>query len=211
MAKRLIMRQTEDDIAKWNAWNMHNGPKYPHAKVVQYAFRNFPSDKRASTHVLDAGCGNGVNGIFCLENGFKVSGFDVSSAAIEGLRKNESINHEHQFKVGSIDAIPFEASRFDFAMSIGVLDCVPKSLLQPAFEEFFRVLKPGGKLLVVLTEEGDFRLNQDHGLPIVGASKSELRELIALFNWQSYFIDHYQTSHEGGKYWQKDLLITAVK
>ena len=205
------MKQSEDDIAKWNAWNMRNGPKYPHAKVIQYAFRNFPADKRASTHVLDAGCGNGVNSIFCLENGFKVSGFDVSSAAIEGLRKNNHISQGQTFKTGSVDSIPFEDSKFDFVMSIGVLECVPKSLLLPAFEEFFRVLKPGGKLLVVLTEEGDFRLTQDHGLPIIGASKSEMGKLVSAFNWKSCFIDHYQTSHEGGKYRQKDLLITAIK
>lgn len=26
----------------WNEWNSSSGPKYPHEKVIQFCFRNYP-------------------------------------------------------------------------------------------------------------------------------------------------------------------------
>ena len=44
----------------------------------------------SSGTVLDAGCGDGKNSIYLERVGFRVSGFDISQAAINGLRRRFS-------------------------------------------------------------------------------------------------------------------------
>ncbi len=49
----------------WNEWNNSGGPKYPHEKVIQFVFRNYPlpisENEGRRIDVLDLGCGNGVH------------------------------------------------------------------------------------------------------------------------------------------------------
>src|SRR2546426_7636787 len=65
---QLKMAEVHTDI--WNTWNASGGPKYPHEKVIQYCFRNFPPEQRSSVRALDVGCGGGVHTAFLAAEGF---------------------------------------------------------------------------------------------------------------------------------------------
>jgi len=72
----------------WDQWNAAGGPRYPHEKVIQFCFRNYSLEMRTDVHVLDLGCGNGVNTIFLAREGFRVTGIDISPSGIDKAQKN---------------------------------------------------------------------------------------------------------------------------
>lgn len=94
-------------------------------------------------NVLDAGCGTGRSAEFLARFGANVAGFDLSEKMIEICRKKFP---SKDFKVGSIENIPFDDDYFDLAISTFVI--VHLKDLSKAFDELYRVLKPGGELIV---------------------------------------------------------------
>jgi SAM-dependent methyltransferase len=88
----------------------------------------------AGTRVLDAGCGEGV-----LVEEF------APTLAIEGLDPNYSSAH---VRTGSVVSLPYEDGAFERAMCLDVLEHLPFEQQPVALAELFRVLAPGGELLV---------------------------------------------------------------
>jgi len=84
--------------------------------------------------VLDAGCGEGVI----------VEEF-ASSLAIEGVDPNYTSDH---VRTGSLLDLPFPDGRFDRALCLDVLEHLEYQQQPVALAELFRVLRPGGELLV---------------------------------------------------------------
>jgi SAM-dependent methyltransferase len=95
--------------------------------------------------VLDAGCGFGQWSMALSKLNNEVVGTDVASERIiisSSLAKAAGANNLG-FKFGSLDKLPFENSSFDAVFCYGAIFLVnPKEALQ----EFYRVLKPNGKL-----------------------------------------------------------------
>src|SRR5918994_2165314 len=86
------------------------------------------------TRVLDAGCGEGV-----LVEEF------ASTLAIEGLDPNYE---SPRVRMGSLLSLPYDADTFERAMCLDVLEHLPYNEQPVALGELFRVLQPGGELLV---------------------------------------------------------------
>lgn len=102
-------------------------------------------------HVLDLGSGAG-NDCFVAraivgEKG-KVTGLDMTEPMIRKARENCSkLGYGNvEFVMGDIEAMPFEGNLFDVVISNCVLNLVPDKT--KAFNEIFRVLKPGGHFCV---------------------------------------------------------------
>jgi SAM-dependent methyltransferase len=101
--------------------------------------------------VLDVGCGAGVDTLFsAMMTGpsGKVVGIDLTPAMLERAKKNLSITDLKNvvFKEGSAENLPFADKEFDVVTSNGALNLVPDKA--KAFAEIYRVLKPGGRLMV---------------------------------------------------------------
>src|SRR5665213_2987908 len=97
--------------------------------------------------VIDLGSGAG-NDCFIAraetgESG-KVIGIDMTEAMIEKARINaEKLDyHNVEFRLGEIEKMPITSNVADVIVSNCVLNLVPDK--RKAFEEIFRVLKPGG-------------------------------------------------------------------
>lgn len=97
--------------------------------------------------ILDIGSGSGVDAIVAARktgNEGKVYGIDITDAMIEKARRNiaESDFKNIEILKGQADNIPLEDESTDVVISNGVINLVPDK--QKAFEEIFRILKPGG-------------------------------------------------------------------
>ena len=90
-------------VRVWSEWVINLSPKYPHEKVIQFVFRNFPREKAASFKFLDLGCGNGVNSFFLHQEGYPVCGIDITPTGINKIIEKTKLTD--RFKVGSIEKI----------------------------------------------------------------------------------------------------------
>jgi ubiquinone/menaquinone biosynthesis C-methylase UbiE len=110
-------------------------------KIHEYL--NFKDKK-----VLDVGCGNGYVLSKYATEGADVHGVDLTQAAIDlTCKRFENLNLNGNFRVADAQALPFSDDTFDCVCSMGVLHHVPNT--QKAVDEIFRVLKPGGRLIVM--------------------------------------------------------------
>jgi SAM-dependent methyltransferase len=104
------------------------------AKLEQV--RAYLTSLAPGTRVLDAGCGEGV-----LVDEFH------GRLAIEGLDPNYSSAHVTR---GSLIALPYAPATFDRALCLDVLEHLSFEDQPRALSELFRVLTPGGELLVTV-------------------------------------------------------------
>ena len=105
------------------------------------------SPQKDDMKILDTGCGPGFFSIILSEAGFDVTGIDLSSQMIIEAEKNaEAMETDAIFKVMDIQHPDFEDDTFDLIVSRNVV----WSLSEPesAYKNWFRILKPGGRLLV---------------------------------------------------------------
>ena len=95
--------------------------------------------------IMDAGCGSGYSSRLIMEE-FRPSrlfAFDLMPEQIELAKRNHP---DIEFSIGSMTDIDAEDESFDAAFIFGVLHHVKK--WRTAVTEVFRVLRPGGVLLV---------------------------------------------------------------
>jgi ubiquinone/menaquinone biosynthesis C-methylase UbiE len=99
--------------------------------------------------VLDIGCGNGYVLSRYAARGADVHGVDISGEAVTICRKRfELYGLRGSFSQANAEKLPFEDNFFDCACSMGVLHHVPDT--QQAVAEIFRVLKPGGRFMLMV-------------------------------------------------------------
>lgn len=100
--------------------------------------------------VLDAGCGAGRDSNYLSENGFEVTGIDLS----EGMLSAAKEIVEASFLVKDIRDTGFPDEFFDGVWCYNVLLHQNATSLKSAVREFNRILKCGG-LLFVSTKQGE--------------------------------------------------------
>ena len=104
--------------------------------------------------VLDVGCGTATLPIKLVQNGSKVIGLDCSPQMLDIAQKNiqnaNISNEKLQLINDSVTQIKnlFADGNFDVIVSTAALGEFPKDYLIYIFEQCYRKLKPGGKLIV---------------------------------------------------------------
>lgn len=104
--------------------------------------------------ILEVGCGTGTLTLAAKSKAgpeSQVTGIDVAPDMIETARqKAAKAGLAVHFQVGRIEAIPFPDNQFDLVLSSLMLHHVPgNASKQQGMQEMFRVLKPGGRLVIV--------------------------------------------------------------
>lgn len=108
----------------------------------------FANRLKPGSLICDAGCGPSAHiGRYLFEKGHNVIGVDISDRCIE-LASHD--NPLIQFKCNDIIKMDFENNYFDGLVSYYSIIHTPKRFVNNLFEEFFRVLKPNGYLLVAV-------------------------------------------------------------
>jgi methionine biosynthesis protein MetW len=99
----------------------------------------------AGENVLEVDCGPGVLASMLQERGAKVTGTDLSSVAVERTRAKGIA--AQQLDMDS-EPLPFADASFDTVVSNSMVE--HRFFPERSFDEFARVLKPGGKLIICL-------------------------------------------------------------
>src|SRR5438105_6552117 len=105
--------------------------------------------------VLEIGCGLGTDGAQFAKAGADYTGVDLTEAAIELARKRFEISGlKGQFRVADAENMDFPDESFDVVYSHGVLHHTPDTAR--AVREIHRVLKTGGRAIVMLYHRGSY-------------------------------------------------------
>jgi ubiquinone/menaquinone biosynthesis C-methylase UbiE len=96
---------------------------------------------------LDLGCGSGTETIFISACGYRATGIDISSKALEIARaKAVGLNLKINWVHGDFLYSGLDSSSFDFISDRGCFHHITER--KKYADEVYRLLKPGGKLLV---------------------------------------------------------------
>ena len=186
--KEKLTEQKEVSKEDWiEAWkdNPHWDKREP-SKLVNRLLDE--TDKKKVLHILELGCGNGVDSIVFGEKGHKVTGIDISPDAIKLAKKNNKFDNV-TFEVGDAEKLKFKDNQFDLVYSMAVLH---SSDLKKSIPELARVLKPGGKALLFLYQKTEYEYNdeteknfaygeieglfKDNGLKVLSKDKTEKKD-----------------------------------
>ena len=118
-------------------------------KAVIYEFLK----PESGMEILDIGCGTGNLSLELAKLGARVTGIDISEAMLvkareKAARENLCIN----FCCADANELPFEDETFDAAVSLSALEFA--SDLKKTLLEIYRVLKPGGRMVIGLIGGG---------------------------------------------------------
>jgi SAM-dependent methyltransferase len=105
--------------------------------------------------VVEVGCGVGIDGSRFLEGGARYVGVDQSDVAVRNARRSFDILGLKGATVqGDATALPIASASVDFIYSNGVLHHIPDTA--GAVREIHRILRPGGRCLVMLYHRSSF-------------------------------------------------------
>ena len=105
--------------------------------------------------VLEIGCGLGTDGAQFAKAGADYTGIDLTEASIELARKRFELSGlKGEFRVADAEQLDFADETFDVVYSHGVLHHTPDT--EAAVRETHRVLKPGGRAIVMLYHRGSY-------------------------------------------------------
>lgn len=140
-----------DEHAGWEQiWRSNDiPPRYrsfapPNDTVVEWVEGVSPGG-----FILDVGCGVGRHLVYLGERGFQVAGVDISPS---GIRLAQEACAERQIiadvRVSAMPTLPWADEMFDAAISTSAIHHQLRTGMVQTLTEIWRVLKPGGLLLV---------------------------------------------------------------
>ena len=135
--------------------------------------------------ILDVACGTGDMVLELMKHGCKVTGVDLSEEMLDIARKKTaSANFQlstFNFQLGDAEALPFAEGEFDaVTCAFGVRNFVH---LDQGLSEMLRVLKPGGRMVILELATPDnplirpfYNLYAKHIIPLLGQRLAGNRE-----------------------------------
>jgi len=102
--------------------------------------------------ILDLGCGTGrltrmIADLLNPEAGGAAVGIDAAAGMIRVAQKKRE-SRTCRFEIAAAESLPFEDRSFDVVISSMFFHHLPLDLKQKALSEAFRVLGPGGRLII---------------------------------------------------------------
>lgn len=109
------------------------------------------AEVRPGEVVLDLGSGGGIDCFLAAQrvgDSGRVIGLDMTQEMVDRARKTaaESGYKNVEFRLGKIEEMPVESASVDWIISNCVINLSPEK--EKVFAEAYRVLRPGGKLLI---------------------------------------------------------------
>lgn len=118
------------------------------AKVMEFA-------SHRGQRVLEVGAGLGTDLAQFARNGALTTDLDLSAGHLEHAQRNFALRGlSGEFHHGDAEAMPFDDASFDLIYSNGVIHHTPDTTR--AIREMHRVLKPGGRAIVMVYAENSW-------------------------------------------------------
>lgn len=106
-------------------------------------------DRFADKKVLEIGCGLGTDLLQFARGGASATGVVLTPKSVELVKKRFAMeNLQVDARVADAENLPFDSDSFDVVYSFGVLHHTPNT--QKAIDEVHRILKPGGRIIIML-------------------------------------------------------------
>lgn len=122
--------------------------KYRYQKLA-YLPKIVEFSKYKGKKVLEIGCGAGIDSLQFARAGAELTAVDLTPNALKLAQRNLEVHgYTATFVNANAEAMDFPDNHFDVVYSNGVLHHTPRP--QKAFDEVFRVLKPGGEAVILL-------------------------------------------------------------
>jgi len=164
--------QRINELASFHFW--YQGSR----DLLEKLIRKYSKGKNPK--ILDAGCGPGAMLPALVKFG-QVFGIDISSEALKFCKERN-----FEVKKGTVEKIPFKDNFFDLVICFEVLYHKDVDNPQKAIGEFFRVLKPGGFL--ILREPAFTFLFRTHDKVVQTARRFTKKDLVDLFKGAGFII-----------------------
>jgi SAM-dependent methyltransferase len=153
--------------------DLEHGYWYVQSRSMHQLLTTIPF--QAGQSVLDIGSNTCWAANHFAERGLRAIALDIATAELQGLYTAEYfIDDDHVFferVLGSMDAIPLASSSVDYVYCCEVLHHNDVAGLRRTFAEIFRVLRPGGRLLMV--NETLKTLSDPNGMHLDGVEQYE--------------------------------------
>jgi len=140
-------------LESWNKWSSDYDSYYPHtikSAKEDLEWKNTLKKLVGNKvqNILDVGTGTGFLAIDLTEMGHKVNGIDLSEGMLkEAERKAKDRNLEIQFVIGDVEELDEPDNSYDIVINRFILWTMQYP--EKAIREWTRVLKPGGRLIVI--------------------------------------------------------------
>ena len=117
-----------------------------HDPFIEQSLRTLVHGKR----VLDIGCGVGDWCCLAAQYGAaKVEGFDIQEEMVKLAKQATSHLDNVHIQVGDVADMPYDDASLDVAMSLFVIGNLSPDAYAKHFQELYRVLVPGGKVILL--------------------------------------------------------------
>ena len=142
-------------IERWDADYYHSISQWLYDQAISDILGLM--DVNTGATVLDAGCGFGVHTIRVANAGFRVCAIDISKTMLDEARhrvKKAGLQDVVEFHQMDLRKLAFDDASFMYAFSWGVIIHIPE--VETSLNELSRIIKPGGKLALYLTNKTAF-------------------------------------------------------
>jgi ubiquinone/menaquinone biosynthesis C-methylase UbiE len=133
-------------LGRFTLWRMNAS----HSKLTDWGLAHTSVEKHYT--ILDVGCGGGrtVSKLATMATQGKVYGVDYSEESVAATKQINAQSMESgsvEVRLGSVSRLPFPDGMFDLITAVETHFWWPN--LSTDMREIFRVLKPGGKLILI--------------------------------------------------------------
>ena len=136
-----------EQVVEWRAFYSPLAPRTLTAQCLisrqRFALQMVEASVPHGSKILDVGCGTGEMAAELMRRGYDVWGLDIAEARIRSVHERFGAD---RFRVGDIEHIEFPDNTFDAVVCLGVMEYLDRD--EPALQEVWRVLKPGGKAVI---------------------------------------------------------------
>ena len=173
----------EIEVAGKDAYNFQGvGNPHKHANI------------QPGEYVLDVGSGLGIDSFIAASKAGpegRLIGIDIAAKEVaHAVRAAEARGLDIRFATADMERMPLPDNAFDVVISNGAFCLAPNK--KAAFEEIFRVLKPGGRMVVCTSTIQKDGLDEDVEWPIcmrMFIEKSRLRPLCEQIGFINVLVD----------------------
>ena len=194
-------------LGRFMLWRMNHG----HSSLTDWGLAHITVQKHFA--ILDIGCGGGktIAKLAALVTKGKVSGVDYSDSSVAASKRTNKKQidlHRVEIRQGSVSHLTYPDAEFDLVTAVETLFFWPD--LPSDMREVFRVIKPGGRFIVIAEVYKGMRTKSgkrfEEYAPVMGMTLLTVDEHRHLF--ESAGFSSVSVSEDAAKGW---LCVTGIK